>query len=95
MKEGGHFVHPDIVKMRYENGLKLLKYYFNLPDKLILTNNSDSPIELLMAEKGEITYKNVNLPKWVTSILPEERQDILPNESIDEIKQRYRNKENK
>lgn len=95
VKEGGHFVRPDIVKMRYENGLKLLKYYFSLPDKLILTNNADFPIEFLMAEKGEIIYRNENLPKWVLSVLPKIKYDILPNESIEEIKQQYRNKEDK
>ena len=94
VKEGGHFVRPDIVRMRYENGLKLLKYYFNLPDKLILTNNSDLPIEFLMAEKGEIVYRNENLPKWVISLLPEVKQDILPNESVEEIKDKYRSKRN-
>jgi predicted ABC-type ATPase len=57
VKEGGHFVRPDIVKMRYENGLKLLKYYFELPDYLILTNNSDAPIEFLKIEKGNIVYQ--------------------------------------
>ena len=95
VKEGGHFVRPDIVRMRYENGLKLLKYYFNLPDKLILTNNADSPIEFLVAEKGEIIYSKNNLPEWIISVLPEVKHDILPNESIDEIKDRYRNKEDK
>jgi predicted ABC-type ATPase len=95
VKEGGHFVRPDIVKMRYENGLKLLKYYFNLPEKLILTNNADSPIEFLIAEKGEIIYRNENLPQWVLSLLPDAKKDILPNESIEEIKQRYTDREDK
>ena len=95
VKEGGHFVRPDIVRMRYENGLKLLKHYFYLPDKLILTNNSDLPIEFLIAEKGEIIYSKNNLPEWIISVLPEVKHDILPNESIDEIKDRYRNKEDK
>ena len=95
VKEGGHFVRPDIVRMRYENGLKLLKYYFNLPDKLILTNNSDLPIEFLIAEKGEIIYRKNNLPEWIISVLPELKNDILVDKSIDEIKQKYRNKEDK
>ena len=95
VKEGGHFVRPDIVRMRYENGLKLLKYYFNLPDKLILTNNADSPIEFLVAEKGEIIYRNENLPKWIIPLLPELKSDILVDKSFDEIKQKYRNKGDK
>lgn len=91
VKEGGHFIRPDIVKMRYENGLKLLKHYFNLPDKLILTNNSDLPIEFLIAEKGEIIYRKNNLPEWIISVLPELKKDILSHKSINEIKDRYRN----
>ena len=77
--------------MRYENGLKLLKHYFNLPDKLILTNNSDLPIEFLIAEKGEIIYRKNNLPEWIISVLPELKKDILSHKSINEIKDRYRN----
>ncbi|MDZ7899712.1 MAG: hypothetical protein U5N85_17025 [Arcicella sp.] len=95
VKEGGHFVRPDIVKMRYENGLKLLKYYFELPDSLILTNNSNAPIEFLKVEKGDIVYQeeSLNLPLWIKNILPVKPENIEDkNESIETIKQRYLDK---
>ena len=59
-----------------------------------MTNNADSPIEFLVAEKGEIIYVNQHILKWVISLLPEVKQDILPNESVEEIKDKYRNKGN-
>jgi predicted ABC-type ATPase len=92
VKEGGHFVRPDIVQMRYENGLKLLKYYFELPDYLILTNNSDAPVEFLGVEKGNIVFQesNLALPLWVENILPTQTTDIKASESIEEIRKRYR-----
>jgi predicted ABC-type ATPase len=43
---GGHFVYPDIVKMRYEAGLNLLKHYINIPNHLILTDNMLESINL-------------------------------------------------
>jgi predicted ABC-type ATPase len=45
-KQGGHFVRPDIVKFRYENGLKLLRFYKNMPDRLFLTDCSTTLNEL-------------------------------------------------
>jgi predicted ABC-type ATPase len=36
VKRGEHHVPPNEVFARYENGLKLLRHYFVLPDKLLL-----------------------------------------------------------
>ena len=74
--------------MRYENGLKLLKYYFELPDYLILTNNSDAPIEFLGVEKGRIVFQepNLSVPFWIENVLPNKIKDIESNDTIEEIK---------
>ena len=40
--QGGHFVHPDIVKMRYEAGLKLLKQHLSVPDLVSVQKNMAS-----------------------------------------------------
>jgi predicted ABC-type ATPase len=34
VKEGGHYVRPDIVEERYNTGLRLLNHYFDRPDHL-------------------------------------------------------------
>ncbi len=93
VKEGGHFVRPDIVQMRYENGLKLLKHYFELPDYLILTNNSDAPIEFLGVEKGRIVFQELNLvfPQWIENILPNKIDNVETFNTIDTIRKRYLN----
>ena len=66
--QGGHFVRPDIVKMRYENGLKLLRYYKNIPDKLFFNDNTaDKSVRCLEMQKGAIVFQTKELPAWVQS----------------------------
>lgn len=97
VKEGGHFVRHDIVKIRYENGLKLLKYYFELPDYLILTNNSDAPIEFLGVEKGHIIFQesNLQLPLWIRNVLPTKVEHNKEQETIEQIRSQYLLQKNK
>jgi predicted ABC-type ATPase len=35
VKQGGHFVHPEVIQQRYTTGLALLKHYKNFPDVLV------------------------------------------------------------
>lgn len=95
MKEGGHFVRPDIIKMRYENGLKLLKYYLNIPDVLILTDNSNTPVKYIEMKKGDIIFKKENPPLWVQSIIEKEIEKHNSNKTLEEIKRQYRDQNNK
>jgi predicted ABC-type ATPase len=90
VKEGGHFVRPDIVKMRYENGLKLLKYYLNIPDLLILTDNSNTPVKFVEMKKGDIVFRKENSPFWIQNLLEKEIKEKKVNESIEDLKRRYK-----
>ena len=65
VKRGEHYVPQDEVFARYENGLKLLKYYFSLPDKLLIIDNTDLSTICLQAEKGVINYQQDVPFKWV------------------------------
>jgi predicted ABC-type ATPase len=95
VKEGGHFVRPDIVKIRYENGLKLLKYYLNIPDLLILTDNSNTPVKFVEMKKGAIIFRKENPPLWIQNLIKKEMEKSQLNETIEEIKQRYKDQNNK
>ncbi len=88
--QGGHFVRPDIVKMRYEAGLKLLKYYKDIPNRLILTDNTTESTNCTELSLGTILYKSEVLPEWVTFILSE--VSTMPGEfyNIDAVREKYR-----
>lgn len=92
---GGHFVRPDIVRWRYENGLKLLQINKNIPDRLILTDNEHESTFCLEMQFGEIVFKNEKLPEWVKYVLSEEKQHFKPPTSIDEIREKYRKMKDK
>lgn len=89
MKEGGHFVRPDIIKMRYENGLKLMKYYLNIPDLLILTDNSNTPVKFIEMRKGDIILRKENPPNWILDVVRKEIEKEKLNQTIEQIKQQY------
>jgi len=48
-----HYVDPNTVVNRYQNGLKLLDHYFDVPDKLEILDNSKRLQTVIMAEKGQ------------------------------------------
>lgn len=95
VKEGGHFVRPDIIKMRYENGLKLLKYYKNIPNLLILTDNSKTPVKFVELEKGDIIFRKENLPIWIQNMVDVEIGKEKLNPTFEQIKQKYIDQNNK
>lgn len=94
VKEGGHFVRADIIKMRYENGLKLLKYYKNVPNTLILTDNSNVPIKFVELNNGEIIFNKENAPFWIQNIFEKVVEKDDSNKTIEEIKRRYKEQNN-
>jgi len=47
-----HYVDPNTVVNRYENGLKLLDHHFNVPDSLEIVDNSRHLQTVIKAERG-------------------------------------------
>lgn len=89
--QGGHFVRPDIVKMRYENGLKLLRHYKAIPDRLFFNDNTaDKSIRCLEMQKGEIVFKTAEQPAWIQFVCAEEEKIKTDYSSIDEVREKYR-----
>ena len=88
--QGGHFVHPDIVRMRYEAGLKLLKHYKDIPNRLILTDNTTESVNCVELSLGAILKKNENLPDWILFIFSESLSRHHSLSSTDEAKEKYR-----
>lgn len=87
---GGHFVRPDIVIARYKIGLSLLKHYKNIPDHLVLTDNTTKSINSLEMSLGEILFQKKVLPEWVKSILTDIETTDKPYNSLEDVREKYR-----
>ena len=91
---GGHFIRPDIVKLRYENGLKLLQFYKDVPDRLFLTDNSTTANQLCAElQKGEIVFQAPSLPSWVEFVLNDPKQTKSSADDVTDIasiREKYR-----
>ena len=89
--QGGHFVRPDIVKMRYENGLKLLRYYKDIPNRLFFNDNTvDKSVRCLETQKGTIVFQTETLPAWVQFVCTEEEKIKTTFSTIEEVREKYR-----
>jgi predicted ABC-type ATPase len=92
--QGGHFVQPDIVRMRYEAGLKLLKHYKNVPNRLILTDNTTESVSCAELSLGKVLQKIEPLPAWIEFVLSGDsvvQQEVL---SLEAIREKYRRMKN-
>jgi predicted ABC-type ATPase len=88
--QGGHFVQPDIVRMRYEAGLKLLRHYKNIPNRLILTDNTTESVNCAELSLGKVLYKIEYLPAWVEFVLSDDSVAQSEVSSLDAIREKYR-----
>ncbi len=94
---GEHYVRPDIVEERYVNSLSLLNYYFHIPDRLQLFDNSKSLQLVAEITKGEVQQLHVALPGWVATNLSRHfNQEEIQKEkkaadmhSIEEVRKSY------
>lgn len=92
VKRGEHHVPADEVFARYENGLKLLRHYFSLPDKLLLIDNTEISQVCLQAEKGIINLHYQGF-KWVddffNSLQIKSPVSVKALSSIEEVRKLY------
>lgn len=92
VKRGEHHVPPNEVIARYENGLKLLRHYFSMPDKLLIIDNTVISQICLQVEKG-IIYLHQGVVNWVdefvTSLKRNSTVSAKDLASIDEVRKRY------
>ena len=92
VKRGEHHVPPDEVFARYENGLKLLRHYFSLPDKLLLIDNTVISQVCLQAEKGVIQHYQPDF-NWVEDFVKSMQVQMPVSAktltSIDEVRKLY------
>jgi predicted ABC-type ATPase len=92
VKRGEHHVPQDEVFARYENGLKLLRHYFSLPDKLLLIDNTVISQVCLQAEKGIIQdyQSGFNwVEDFVNSLKAQKTVSAKTLTSIEEVRKLY------
>ncbi|HEY6902325.1 MAG TPA: hypothetical protein VI233_16830 [Puia sp.] len=93
VKRGEHHVPPNEVFARYESGLKLMRHYFHMPDKILFIDNTNTPFTCLEAEKGTIVFQQSDSPQWVKNFI--DSMQIKPPtsakslNSIDEVRELY------
>jgi predicted ABC-type ATPase len=96
VKRGEHHVPPNEVFARYENGIKLLRHYFHMPDKILMIDNTNIRYACLEAEKGRIIFYPANSPEWVKAFVTSLDSKTIPSarslNSIDEVKKLYNKK---
>lgn len=89
--QGGHFVRPDIVKQRYENGLNLLRHYKNIPDRLFFNDNTlYSSVRCMEMQNGTITFSIEELPAWIQSVIAPDEGIKKPYLNIEDVREKYR-----
>lgn len=92
VKRGEHHVPPDEVFSRYENGLKLLRQYFDMPDKLLVIDNTVISQICLQVEKGVI-FLHQGVVNWVdefvNSLRVKNPVSAKSLSSIDEVRKLY------
>lgn len=94
--QGGHFVRPDVVRARYETGLTLLRHFKEVPDQLILTDNTTESAVCAELALGKVIKRADTLPDWAAFILAESNADINTGfASLDEVRKKYQKMKDK
>jgi len=93
VERGEHHVPPNEVFARYENGMKLMRYYFGMPDKILMIDNTNIPYACLEAKMGRIIFQVTNAPTWVTTFVASLKTKAAASarslNSIDEVRSLY------
>jgi len=93
VKRGEHYIPPDEVYARYENGIRLMRHYFAMPDKILMIDNTNTRFTCLEAEKGKIVFQSQNAPQWVIDFVKSLEQKPVSSarslNSIDEVRKLY------
>ncbi len=93
---GEHFVRPDIVEERYYVSLKLLAHYFNIPEVVQLTDNSETLRPIAIKNKEHLELLTNDFPGWFTDylydyfVLAKKQKPVKDLSEIDEVRKRYK-----
>lgn len=87
--QGGHFVQPEIVRLRYEAALRLLKLFKEVPNYLILSDNAADSIICAELKSGKLVFKLENAPEWVEVVLADKVDVLKKIENISDVREKY------
>jgi predicted ABC-type ATPase len=93
--QGGHYVRPDVVIARYKAGLALLKHYKNIPNWLVLTDNTTTSINCIEMSLGETLFQKEDLPEWVKNCIDDVENTEKRYDSLDDVREKYRKLRNR
>ncbi len=65
---GGHNVNPDVIRARYETGLKLLAHYKSMADRLALFDTSNLLTLQIVLQNGMIIEKIGDPKQWMIPV---------------------------
>jgi hypothetical protein len=93
VKRGEHYVPADEVFARYKNGMKLLRHYFSMPDKILFIDNTNGRFTCLEIEKGKIIFHLENSPEWINDFVISFKEDFPSSvrllNTVDEVRKSY------
>jgi hypothetical protein len=73
--------------------MKLMRFYFNMPDKILMIDNTFVRYTCLEAEKGKIVFQLKAAPAWVKTFLASLDSKTVTSarslNSIDEVRSLY------
>jgi len=88
--QGGHFVRQDVVRARFEAGLTLLRHFKDIPDQLILTDNTTESAICAELASGKIIKRVDALPDWASFVLAKNSSDQDTGfTSLDDVRRKY------
>ena len=68
---GGHWIEPDTIRRRVVGSLENLPAAMTIANRSVLLDNSDAAHRQVLAmERGRISFRAADMPKWLEDLLP-------------------------
>jgi predicted ABC-type ATPase len=69
VKEGGHYVPPNIIEHRYKMSLLYLRSKLTLFKEVYLIDNNETTLIKVVLRQGSIMYKEAECPAWIKKVI--------------------------
>ncbi|NII26803.1 hypothetical protein HB364_17065 [Pseudoflavitalea sp. X16] len=69
VKEGGHYVPPNIIEHRYKMSLLYLRSKLPLFKEAYLIDNAETALAMVVLKQGRIEHKQPECPVWIQQVI--------------------------